>query len=99
MLGAAAGPFAVMNLIKPRINLHAIRNLAPLGTFYAPARAMIEAGEADRAFPIGTATALAADQERQIADRLLCGASCRCCRRSTRPWPSLPRSTWARERR
>ena len=39
VLGAAAGPFAVMNLIKPRINLHAIRNLAPLGTFYAPARA------------------------------------------------------------
>ena len=74
VLGAAAGPFAVMNLIKPRINLHAIRNLAPLGTFYAPARAMIEAGEADRAFPIGAATALAADQERQIADRLLCGA-------------------------
>lgn len=74
VLGAAAGPFAVMNLIKPRINLHAIRNLAPLGTFYAPAQAMIEAGEADRPFPIGTATALAPDQERQIADRLLCGA-------------------------
>ena len=29
VLGAAAGPFAVMNLIKPRINLHAIRNLGP----------------------------------------------------------------------
>ena len=27
----------MMNLIKPRINLHAIRNLAPLGPFYAPA--------------------------------------------------------------
>ena len=39
-MGAAAGPFQVMNLIKPRINLHAIRNLAPLGPFYAPARSM-----------------------------------------------------------
>ena len=41
VLQAAAGPFAVMNLIKPRINLHAIRNLAPLGPFYAPAAAMV----------------------------------------------------------
>jgi 3-hydroxybutyryl-CoA dehydrogenase len=34
--GAAAGPFLVMNIIKPVINTHAIRNLAPLGAFYAP---------------------------------------------------------------
>ena len=37
VLGAAAGPFAVMNLIKPRINLHAIRNLGA-------ARALLRAG-------------------------------------------------------
>lgn len=73
VLGAAAGPFVVMNLIKPRINLHAIRNLAPLGAFYAPAPAMIAAGEADRPFPIGEAGAIAPERARQIADRLLGG--------------------------
>jgi 3-hydroxybutyryl-CoA dehydrogenase len=73
-LGAAAGPFAVMNLIKPRINLHAIRNLAPLGPFYAPARAMMEAGEADRPFAIEpSAAGPAPDRARPIADRLLAG--------------------------
>ena len=52
VLGAAAGPFTVMNLIKPRINLHAIRNLGRLGPFYAPAALMVAAGEADRPFAI-----------------------------------------------
>jgi 3-hydroxyacyl-CoA dehydrogenase len=74
VLGAAAGPFAVMNLIKPRINLDAIRNLAPLGGFYAPARAMVEAGEADRPFPIAPGEGrLGAEGERRIADHLLRG--------------------------
>src|SRR5690606_31103349 len=45
-LGVAAGPFRVQNLIKPRINLHAIRNLAPLGPFYAPADFLVRVGEA-----------------------------------------------------
>jgi 3-hydroxybutyryl-CoA dehydrogenase len=72
-LGAAAGPFAVMNLIKPRINLHAIRNLAPLGPFYAPARAMIEAGEADAPFAIEPSAEPAPARARPIADRLLAG--------------------------
>ena len=75
VLQAAAGPFAVMNLIKPRINLHAIRNLAPLGPFYAPAAAMVAAGEADRPFAIdGAATAGAAARggdRRPAAARLL----------------------------
>jgi 3-hydroxybutyryl-CoA dehydrogenase len=74
VLGAAAGPFAVMNLIKPRINLHAIRNLAPLGAFYAPARAMVEAGEADRPFPIDPgAGPIDPGRKREVADRLLRG--------------------------
>jgi 3-hydroxyacyl-CoA dehydrogenase len=72
-LGAAAGPFAVMNLIKPRINLHAIRNLAPLGPFYAPARAMMEAGEADRPFAIEPSAEPSPARARAIADRLLAG--------------------------
>lgn len=74
VLGAAAGPFTVMNLIKPRINLHAIRNLAPLGPFYAPARAMIEAGEADRPFEIApVAGGIEPARKAGIADCLLRG--------------------------
>lgn len=74
VLGAAAGPFAVMNLIKPRINLHATRNLAPLGPFYAPARSMVEAGEADRPFAIDPAVGeIDPGRRRAIGDRLLLG--------------------------
>ncbi len=72
-VGAAAGPFFVMNMIKPRINLHAIRNLGPLGPFYAPAASMIEHGEADRAFEIGETGEIPEDRRRAIADRLLLG--------------------------
>ncbi|NJO53945.1 MAG: hypothetical protein HC829_03090 [Bacteroidales bacterium] len=50
--GAAAGPFRVMNLIKPRINLGAIRNLSEFGPFYAPAPKMVEVGEAGGTFEI-----------------------------------------------
>ncbi|MGE3291524.1 MAG: 3-hydroxyacyl-CoA dehydrogenase family protein [Geminicoccaceae bacterium] len=73
VLGAAAGPFTVMNLIKPRINLHAIRNLEPLGPFYAPAAAMVETGEADRAFEITPDQAPTDERRTAIADRLLRG--------------------------
>jgi 3-hydroxybutyryl-CoA dehydrogenase len=74
VLGAAAGPFAVMNLIKPRINLHAIANMAPLGAFYAPARAMVEAGEADRPFELTPGTGdLDPDRKGKIADHLRLG--------------------------
>ena len=47
-LGVAMGPFAVQNIIKPRINLHAIQNLAPLGEFYKAADSMVAQGEADQ---------------------------------------------------
>jgi 3-hydroxybutyryl-CoA dehydrogenase len=50
--GAAAGPFRVMNLIKPHIHLQALRNLAELGAFYAPAPKMVEVGEAGGTFDI-----------------------------------------------
>jgi 3-hydroxybutyryl-CoA dehydrogenase len=73
VLRAAAGPFTVMNLIKPRINLHAIRNLAPLGPFYAPAKAMVEAGEADRPFAVKPAGLPEPVRATAIADHLLRG--------------------------
>ncbi|MCS7267499.1 MAG: 3-hydroxyacyl-CoA dehydrogenase family protein [Geminicoccaceae bacterium] len=72
-VGAAAGPFRVQNLIKPRINLHAIRNLAPLGPFYAPARSLIEVGEADRSFEIGEAGEIPPERRARIRDRLRMG--------------------------
>ncbi|MEZ5825911.1 MAG: 3-hydroxyacyl-CoA dehydrogenase family protein [Geminicoccaceae bacterium] len=73
-LGAAAGPFLVMNLIKPRINLHAIRNLAPLGSFYRPADSMVQCGEADRSWDIEEAGDIDPERRSRIADRLRAGA-------------------------
>jgi 3-hydroxybutyryl-CoA dehydrogenase len=73
-VGAAAGPFLVMNLIKPRINLHAIRNLAPLGPFYAPAASMVATGETDLAWEIGEGGPIEPDRRQGIADRLRLGA-------------------------
>lgn len=73
VLGAAAGPFVVMNLIKPRINLHAIRNLAPLGPFYAPAAAMVAAGDDGRSFEITEGALPTGERRAAIADRLLRG--------------------------
>ncbi|GBD43906.1 3-hydroxyadipyl-CoA dehydrogenase [bacterium HR40] len=69
-VGAAAGPFFVMNIIKPRINLHAIRNLGRLGPFYAPAASMIEHGEADRPFAIGEAGSIEPQRAAVMRDRL-----------------------------
>lgn len=69
-LGVAAGPFLVQNIIKPRINLHAIRNLGPLGAFYAPAPFLVEHGEADRAFEIAEDAAGHAENDATVADRL-----------------------------
>ena len=70
-LGAAAGPFFVQNIIKPRINLHAIRNLAPLGPFYAPAEGLIRVGDADESFPLGETPAPDPALDGPIAERLL----------------------------
>ena len=69
-LGAAAGPFTVMNIVKPRIALHAIRNLAPLGTFYAPARSMVVTGDAEAAWSIATPGDLDPGKAGAIGDRL-----------------------------
>lgn len=72
-VGAAAGPFRVQNLIKPRINLHAIQNLAPLGPFYAPAKSLIEVGEADRMWEIGEVGEIPAERRAVIRDRIRLG--------------------------
>lgn len=72
-VGAAAGPFRVQNLIKPRINLHAIQNLAPLGPFYAPARSLVEVGQADRLWEIGEVGEIPAERRAIIRDRIRLG--------------------------
>ncbi|TVQ38537.1 MAG: 3-hydroxyacyl-CoA dehydrogenase family protein [Geminicoccaceae bacterium] len=73
-LGAAAGPFFVMNIIKPRINLHAIRNLGPLGPFYAPAASMVATGDGDGKWTIETPGEVPEARAGAIADRLRLGA-------------------------
>lgn len=69
-LGVAAGPFLVQNIIKPRINLHAIRNLAPLGPFYAPADFLVRVGDAGESFGIGEDPGPAAETDLLVAERL-----------------------------
>jgi 3-hydroxybutyryl-CoA dehydrogenase len=69
-VGAAAGPFMVMNIVKPRIALHAIRNLAPLGPFYAPARSMTVTGDAEASWTIEPAGPVDPDTARLVRDRL-----------------------------
>lgn len=50
--GVALGPFAVMNIIGTGTNLNAVRNLAPLGSFYEPADSLIDHGEENRPWEI-----------------------------------------------
>ncbi len=44
-LGVAAGPFMVMNLIRPGVSAHAMQNLAGLGPYYTPSRALMAQAE------------------------------------------------------
>ncbi|MEX1236259.1 MAG: 3-hydroxyacyl-CoA dehydrogenase family protein [Roseovarius sp.] len=65
------GPFAVMNIIKPRIALNAVQNLAGLGAFYHPASALIHAGTERDAWEISATPAPLDDETAQlIAERL-----------------------------
>jgi 3-hydroxybutyryl-CoA dehydrogenase len=68
--GVAIGPFAVQNIIKPRINLHAIQNLAPLGAFYAPAAGLVAQGATDLPWPIEGEPPPAQAVSPQLVDRL-----------------------------
>ncbi len=70
-LGVAAGPFFVQNIIKPRINLHAIRNLGPLGAFYDPAPYLVEVGEAEQSFPLDADDSGKTENDAVVADRLM----------------------------
>ena len=69
VFGAAIGPFAVQNIIKPRINVNAVRNLSVLGAFYAPAEGMVRVGDSGENYVIGEASAFPS----AAADRLMAG--------------------------
>jgi len=71
VLGVPVGPFFVMNIVKPRINLAAVRNLAHLGPFYEPAHSLSATGDADENWEISDAPSpLGASERQAIADRL-----------------------------
>jgi 3-hydroxyacyl-CoA dehydrogenase len=72
-LGVAAGPFAVMNIIRPRVNLHAVRNLLPLGPFYQAAAGLVALGEAGGSWSITAVDLVPPARAAPIADRL-CGS-------------------------
>lgn len=48
----ALGPFAVMNIVKPRISLNAVENLAALGPFYEPAQSLQKIGSTEGSWNI-----------------------------------------------
>ncbi|KAF0677202.1 3-hydroxyacyl-CoA dehydrogenase family protein [Profundibacterium mesophilum] len=71
IFGLPMGPFAVMNIIKPRVNLHALRNLSTLGALYEPAAPLVELGERGGAWDIAEAPSrIDAQTHAQIAARL-----------------------------
>ncbi|MFG1378758.1 3-hydroxyacyl-CoA dehydrogenase NAD-binding domain-containing protein [Xanthobacter autotrophicus] len=51
-IGAAAGPFTVMNLIRPAVAAHAMANLAMLGPFYEPSAALRTQAERGDDWPV-----------------------------------------------
>lgn len=69
-LGVAAGPFVVINLVKPKIMYHAQINLGPHGDFYTLARSLKEKGDSDYEFEIDDADAGDDAADAAIADRL-----------------------------
>ena len=69
-IAVAAGPFCVMNIVKPRINLHAIRNLGSLGAFYAPAKSMTVTGDAEASWTIDVPGEIDPARAKVIGDRL-----------------------------
>jgi len=70
-LGVAFGPFAVMNIIKPQVNLHAIRHLEPLGPYYKAADGMVRVGDAGENWKLGESEAASVDATRTVGDRLM----------------------------
>ncbi|MBL23305.1 MAG: hypothetical protein CMM48_05350 [Rhodospirillaceae bacterium] len=72
VLGAAAGPFVVMNLVGMQVMAHAQDNLVELGAFYKPAASVSEKGATGDTWLIEPpASEPDHDRDRVIADRLM----------------------------
>jgi 3-hydroxybutyryl-CoA dehydrogenase len=71
VLGAAAGPFVVINLVGTRVMLHAQSNLVALGKFYEPAKSVVRVGEKAGTWEIGDPSPPDAARDKTVADRLL----------------------------
>jgi len=72
-LGVAAGPFAVMNLIRPIVAAQAMANLSSLGPFYRPTRLLMEQAERNQGWPLEEAAGLpgcAHEVERRLVGAL-----------------------------
>lgn len=71
VLGAAAGPFVVINLVGSRVVLHAQSNLVALGSFYAPAKSVVRVGEQAGSWEIGDPSPPDSARDKAVADRLM----------------------------
>jgi len=69
-LDVAAGPFVVMNLVKPKIMYHAQSHLKPHGPFYAIADTLNAGGDSDYSFDIAEDDSGTPESDAVIADRL-----------------------------
>lgn len=72
--GVAIGPFRVMNIVKPAINLAAIRSLEHLGSFYGAASSMISVGDAGADWDLAPSTQPIGDQQQIAVSNRLRGA-------------------------
>lgn len=71
LFGVPVGPFFVMNIVKPRINLAAVQSLASLCPFYTPAQSLKDCGEADESWVLTKSeTPLTATAQTEISNRL-----------------------------
>lgn len=71
VLQVAAGPFQVMNLVKPKIMFHAQRNLAPHGSFYTIAPNLMMIGDKDHEFDLSGDDSGIKGGDTEIGNRLL----------------------------
>lgn len=67
----AMGPFAVMNIVKPKIMLNAVQNLSDMGPFYTPAAGLMTAGAGTELWQIAEdPPALSPEARKTVEDRL-----------------------------
>ena len=73
VLAVAAGPFQVMNLVKPKIMFHAQQNLAPHGQWYQLADTLKARGDSDYTFDLEGDDRAGSDPDgdKKIGDRIL----------------------------